>query len=99
MTTISKIDPERLPRYTNTIEVGGRTWRFVWRWNNRTRGWYTDVYDADDVLVIAGERLSVNGLIGYGSVTFSYLFIPAGNDTFSTWEDWADSKLTLYLVE
>jgi hypothetical protein len=99
MPTLYKIDPERLPRYTNTVELGGRNWRIVWRWNNRTRGWYIDVYDSDEALVIAGERLSVGGILAFGSVTFAYVFVPAGNDTFATWEDWADGKLTLYYIE
>lgn len=98
-TILYKIEPERLPRYENTVEIGGIVWKCVWRWNNRTRGWYLDVYDLDGVAVLLGERLSVNGRVGFGSVTFSYLLTPAGKDTFASWEDWPDGVMTLYLLE
>lgn len=94
-----KIDPEKLPRFTNTVEIGGVRYRFVWRWNNRMLGWYVDIYDSSDVLVLAGERLSVNGRVGYGSATFSYLLMPFGTDDHTTWESWPAGKMTLFLFE
>jgi len=100
MTTAYKINPEALPRFTNTLEIGGKRWRIVWRWNNRTLGWYIDVYDVDDVLVLAGERLSVGGMIGFGSLTFNYLLTPGGDDDHVSWEDWpVHGKFTLILIE
>lgn len=93
------ITPENLPRYTNSLEIGGRRWRMVWRWNNRTKGWYLDMYDSDDVLVLAGERLSVAGRVGFGSLAFRYLLSPVGDDDSLSWEDWPRyGKFTLYLV-
>jgi hypothetical protein len=94
-----KIDPEKLPRFTNTIEMGGIRYQFVWRWNNRTLAWYVDVYDSEGTLLLAGERLSVNGRIGYGSTVFSFSLFPAGTDEHTSWELWSAGKMTLFLVE
>lgn len=94
-----RIDPERLPRFSNTIEVANQRYRFDWRWNNRTRGWYVDIFDTNGDALVLGERLSVNGRIAVGSATFRSLLMAGISDDHASWEDWADGKMVLYLLE
>jgi hypothetical protein len=95
----SKIAPERLPRYENTIEVRNTRYRFRWVWNNRTSSWYASMYDVDGNPIIEGERVSVGSQFGLGSSAVDFLLGASGVDDFVSWEEWPDGKMTLFLFE
>jgi len=51
------------PVWDYTIDLTGVIFRIVLTYRERQDGWYLDLYDADDVLLLAGKRLSVDWLI------------------------------------
>lgn len=96
---ISRIAPERLPRYENSFEAKNVRYRFRWMWNNRLNGWYVSIYDVDGNAVIEGERVSANSRVGLGS-SLDFVLAAGGSDEFTTWEEWpAGDKMPLYLLE
>lgn len=44
--------------YTYTAQFEGESYRFVFSYNTRSASWYMDVADDNDILIIAGQRLS-----------------------------------------
>lgn len=46
-----------LPHYSFSLELEGRAFVFVFRWNARAAAWLFDVSDAEGNLLLAGRRL------------------------------------------
>ena len=91
-------DPDpRLPRFTTTLAMEGSRYLIRFSWNQRLKGWYFDARDEEDRLLIAGERISVNSLMAYGS-EFTPLFVAGGRDDHRDFEDWARRRMTLFHV-
>jgi len=47
-------------RYYFTTQLDNVTFRLNFEWNDRAGGWFMDVYDASDVLLLSGVRIVVN---------------------------------------
>jgi len=47
-----------VPAYTYTVQFEGETYRFVFTFNSRSQSWYVDIADDNDILIVAGQRLS-----------------------------------------
>lgn len=52
------------PFYNFNTVLGGVLFFFTVRWNSRDAAWYLDMYDSDDKLMIAGEKLVLGAYIG-----------------------------------
>lgn len=44
--------------YTYTAQLEGRTYRFVFSFNERSQSWYMDIADDNDLAIVQGQRLS-----------------------------------------
>lgn len=52
------------PNYAFSTTLENVGFSFVVRWNTRDAAWYLDMYDADGILMIAGEKLVLGSYIG-----------------------------------
>jgi hypothetical protein len=44
-------------RWSEIVELDGRTYTLHVHWNERESAWYMDVHDAEDVVLVAGIKL------------------------------------------
>ena len=50
---------EQNTAYSYTIQLEGRSYRFTFTWNERTRFWYLDIDDDQDAPVLSGIRVVI----------------------------------------
>ncbi len=64
---LDPVDPdENVPEYLfEDIDLGGESWNYRLRWNDRAERWTIDVYSSDGTKAIYGKRLVPNYLLNW----------------------------------